>query len=615
MPSPPVTTQDSIRVPFNCEKHIELRQKLNLTKAQLARKSGVTERTITRREKRLRDDEGRPLPNYAELPTVDRLAKALGCASEALREAPRSNHHHEPALPAARGDGLEASARRFSVLAKELNRILDSSNVLSTFIGSCWDQVNSGVVVNQSNERVEVSYYANDYYSLLRGLPDDARRGVRAFADLSDPTEKDLWSRHKECPELTWVHERVFFTDWVTVHDDQAMSKLVDLLVTQSKYRPGEHKVRLGIIDSPRPPMDHPLGQDGVGWHLLLHDDSFLIGGYKSEPSTDQIRTVLISDPGAYKKAKRFYDSLRRRTVQIFRTDDATAIHRRINKLCKLGTFKGAWASRRTQDRDEDYFSRYSRNIRRWEPFYDEMKLACALAIEHEVVRRFHTGRAPSLILEIGVGDGGLTQHVAPWCDAMNKEMEQVQFEKRYVEKYFGIDMASQMLERLPPELRRYHCVDIKKGCFPNEYKLVVNYRKVDILCGSLVLHDIIGVLEDGGTLQTVHAFLAAARECLADDGVAIFADSFTSSTPSLRDIQIAQWKDEMVARRGLTHRQADDFVARNPEMVRTLNDEHLKQLAGQYGFEYTFLPASIKPLLDVDEKRMNNRILLLRWR
>jgi hypothetical protein len=168
------------------------------------------------------------------------------------------------------------------------------------------------------------------------------------------------------------------------------------------------------------------------------------------------------------------------------------------------------------------------------------------------------------------------------------------------------------MLENLPPELERCRCLDIKKGCFPNEYKHVVKNRKIDILCGSLVLHDIIGVLGDDGELQTVHDFLAATRECLADDGVAIFADSFTSGTSSLRKIQIERWKREMVERRGLTRRQADDFVARNPEMVRTLNDEHLKELAGQYGFTHKFLPASITPLLDVDERRMNNRILIL---
>lgn len=605
-----VTPQDALRVRIDPAKLVEQRGLKNLTQAELADKSGISERHIGRLETSGR--AGNSPARYPSQDTVDALATALGCPVDALLAAPPSNNGDDP-NPPAHHDRLEASARHFTELMRDFNKILSPTNVLSTFIASYWDQVSGAVSLNGPNKHAEVSFYSYDYYALLRKLPPEVRLGIRAFADLSDPTERDLWLGPDPRPvDWTWVGERVFFTDWDTVHDDRSMSHLVQRLVMQSKHLPGDYKVRLGIIDAPRPSKEHPLGKDAVGWHLLLHEESSLVGGYKPDQSNNQIRNVLISDPAVYNNAWAFYESLRKRTLPIGRGDDTGSVHRRINETYGLGTFEPAWKSQRTPDREDGYFVRYPRNIRRWEPGYDAMTLACARAIKQEVIRRFNNNRPPSLILEVGVGDGGLTQHVARWCDEMNKKLEQIEYGKPCVDEYIGIDMARQMLDRLPSEVTQSVCLSTVEGYFPDDYKRRLAGRKVDILCGSLVLHDIIGTLDDN--LRTVHIFLSAARECLADDGVAIFADSLMSGDPELRRIQVEWWKSEMIKRRGLTRRQANDFVDRNPEMVKTLNDQHLKLLAGDYGFKYEFLPASVAPVLDVDEERVNNRILRL-WR
>lgn len=600
MPSKRITTEEPIQLPIDPDKLKSERTGKKLSQFELAQRAGVNEKTIRRLEKcRHRDGTGIPDPNYAMAATAEALAGALGSSVQSLCGASRFTRDagRDANAPQAR---LKNSARRFLDLAEDLNRILSPSNLLSVFIGNYWDWVTRGVVVNGPNRRVEVSFDAFDYRPLLRRLPEEVRRGVYAIADLTDETEKDLWltadARSADArPGWTWVGERIFLVPWAMVHDDEAMSQLVNLLRMQSQHRPDEHTVRLGVIDPTCNPINHhPLGHGAVGRHLLLHGASALFGGYKQNLSTRQIKNVLVSDPEAYESAATdFYESISDDTFVIKPNDDFESIHRSINEKYELGTFEEPWASQPTPEREPKYFFGFTRNIRRWEPDYDAMTIACARVIKHEVIRRFNTGRAPSVILEIGVGDGGLTQHVAPWCDDKNEELKQLEYATSYVECYLGIEMARGMIERLPPELLRCQCLHVEQGRFPTDYKHILKGRKAHILCGQLVAHDLIGELIEE-CWQNVHDFLAAARECLTDDGAAFFADSFTSPDPTIRDMQVKYWKRTMVKRRGLTPHTASDFVDRNPEMVRTLNESHLGRLAAEYGFQWEFLPASI---------------------
>jgi hypothetical protein len=109
---------------------------------------------------------------------------------------------------------------------------------------------------------------------------------------------------------------------------------------------------------------------------------------------------------------------------------------------------------------------------------------------------------------------------------------------------------------------------------------LVRRYAPYDVICGSLVFHDMV----TGGTRDTLTDVIQQFGKITHASGYLIFADIFVASEPGTRDVQVAQWRAWM-RNIGLSEEEVEVFIAGNPEMINTVTREELSDVARDNGF------------------------------
>src|SRR6185436_11224922 len=112
----------------------------------------------------------------------------------------------------------------------------------------------------------------------------------------------------------------------------------------------------------------------------------------------------------------------------------------------------------------------------------------------------------------------------------------------------------------------------------------VLNNAPYDLICSSLVLHDMIGKQPQ----QAVGRVVQQTSKYLSDGGCLIFADVFIESES--REEQIAYWRKKM-SQQGLSQASIKIFMDENPEMLNTVTLEQLGEVAKENGF----LPPELK--------------------
>jgi transcriptional regulator with XRE-family HTH domain/SAM-dependent methyltransferase len=576
-PKPPdlsALTDTSI-VLIDGERLKKWRDEQRWSQDRLAVKAGVSVRVISRIETE-RDENG-PVPYSGSFGVAKALAIALGRPPEELIAWTQAPGNKDDRFTSFRHLAATATALRQTTI--DAQHVLRSkNNLIFTFIASDWQRQLVDITI--SGARVEVVIKADAYHQCLSRLTREDRLGICAFADLTDPTEREIWKATTD-PETTWVSKRTLWITWPMVYHDATFKWVLELLHRQSVHRPEEHNVHVGVMD--RPTMAHPLGPHAIGRHLLLHEESHLTGGHRSNGDV-----VLIYDRELCRHAKSsFYSKLEKETVRFEPHFDKQTLLAALAAKAGGSAFEPAYTVR-TRFRPLRYFDDYPTKIPRWVPCYEDLSQLCAKRCIQEIHRRIN--RHPTnRIFEIGVGTGRLPAILLPLIDTLNKSATGADLPP-YVDHYSGIDESPEMIERIPQWIRDHKLFDIKEGTFPSNYTHAANHQRAHIVLGNLVLHDILG--PSSFRKRTLREFLQAARELVTEDGVLIFGDAFLSPELPVEEQKTAWNKGQM--RRGMTAEEAKDFIDRNLEMVETVTAEELAREAGQYGFGFKFehLPA-----------------------
>jgi SAM-dependent methyltransferase len=401
------------------------------------------------------------------------------------------------------------------------------------------------------------------YQSCLKAFGDESRRQVRAVADLTDETER-FWDSNPD-PLETSVRERIFLTDWRSFFDDGMLTELTKLLDRQR----ARYEVRVGHTDKPWNGQRHPLGDAGAGQHLLLMEPD-LVGGYVKEGAARHVRVERSA--AKYAEAGHRYRELRDATVLFQRGWSPLELRRHWLDEHAIGAWKPEWDGMRGPG--PDYYGQYDRHIRCWIPDYERLVKHCADLTTGELAARMRETDRPLTVLEIGYGTGALTRYLLEWIRHLNRPLEGLG--ARIVERYLGVD-RSDVMQTITMSRLANRGVDARfcTGTAPGDWP--PGARRYDVVCGSLVFHDMVG----GGRLPDV---LRAFKDVLASRGRLVFLDVFFDEEPH-RARGLSFWKRWM-QEFGLRDSEIDAFFSGNQDMLNSVSATELRDAARAAGFD-----------------------------
>ena len=104
--------------------------------------------------------------------------------------------------------------------------------------------------------------------------------------------------------------------------------------------------------------------------------------------------------------------------------------------------------------------------------------------------------------------------------------------------------------------------------------------KKIDILCGSLVLHDLLGTQIQEHLPKLLEILCAV----MSSDGVVFFGDVFQANSETTWDKELQQWQ-KCMRNEGMLPEQISQFMDLNPEMRYPVTQRVLSEMAERYGF------------------------------
>jgi hypothetical protein len=385
-------------------------------------------------------------------------------------------------------------------------------------------------------------------------------------------------------PEETWVRDRTFWVVWDQVLDTQVFSDLVCLFKRQAAHL-NNYTVRVGIANQQLREAKHPLGDTAVGYHVDLRGGDS-VGGYQR---TDQKRYVLITDEKLHQDARRYYELGKSCSFVFESTFEGINCRSELNRICNIGTYKSDW-ERPVAERSGEYFEKYDVNIKTWitKRWYHALTRLCARKVIAELLRRH---RMQPKLLEVGYGTGAMSRIILEWIATMN-ELAEMHYTEPYVDTFHGLDAAEEMRRRTSINLHDYSkWSQFSEGVFDEKLNidhLIGAGNKLDILCGSLVLHDLL----QGDTAKTVPLQMKTLDRLVRHDGVVLFADIFEPDDADAWKYEIKCWTEGMRAE-GMTDEQISTFMELNPEMRHPVKESELIKCALEYGFSAEIIPIS----------------------
>lgn len=399
-------------------------------------------------------------------------------------------------------------------------------------------------------------------------------------------------------PQSEKLAERVYLIPWNVFFDDAALAERLKIAVGQAV-----HNTQVYVGHIPDYLVEERLTPFGgaddlgrfdscLGWNIFLMRD-FIVGAFVHDDSSDRILLHIAQSERLHRIVKTNYEAVKNHSIRI--TPDTTTDGLKRQWMTRHGIGAWIWGRKRIQERGPSYTNKYDGHIRTWVSDYELFIKACAEQVQSEVVHLIREsgskGTSDIRILEIGFGTGALTLPLLAWIDQFNEPLDAVA-ERMFKEqgsafrvKYVGIDEISDKwipIIKLRKEYkdlgRRNFSGALRLGSFSNDMSAVVNEGPFDIICASLVLHDLLGDDDSRGNLTLHERFgrlMATARPMLRPKGRLIFADVFTGSAEKPR----AWWQDRM-ERQGLSPEARKSFFENNMDMVATLTEEEANSWA-----------------------------------
>lgn len=519
-------------------------------------------------------------PNRRKKETIEALAAALGCNPIDIIDKSSSSLYFDelgvgesgPSSP-AKPKGvrlLQISMDEVSRFCQDITDKLKNKSedhIFNYMLSSLLKRLPSSVSFRWSPDKFSIQTPSDDYPLLLEGASAaNFGRGIEAIAELSDPVEGHLWKNPD--PDKTMIAQRIFLTHPRVLLEPETFDPILQMLHQQRELYP----VRIGVT-SPGEPWEHPLGADGVGKNMIMFEPD-LVGGYVND--NKKIMLKIVSDENVYAKARRAYDEQLRRSIEIQPGWTAELVRRYFIEFENLGWWDPAW--REVGERPEVYFNKYDKNIRCWIPEYDRMIARCSEIIQRRILHMIRSPEKPLKLLEVGYGTGGLTQPLLHWIDRLNSPASKHKFQ--FVDEYFGVDSAPQMLKRVHATIgdsgsaiRKFSVGDFNRQTLAS----VAGSRKFDIIFGSLVLHDL---LEADPKEAIVDEFFHMTNDYIMPGGCLVFADVFVELPQ-----QVEQWWEYM-RWAGLPQEKITAFEEGNPEMIKTVKLAMLQKVSKKYGFQ-----------------------------
>jgi SAM-dependent methyltransferase len=191
-------------------------------------------------------------------------------------------------------------------------------------------------------------------------------------------------------------------------------------------------------------------------------------------------------------------------------------------------------------------------------------------------------------VLEVGFGTGALTQAIIEWIDSIDRPIN-VGHSIPLI-RFFGIDRAySLMFPLLQQRIKgideeRYN-ISLSEGTLWSALPpSISNAKPFDIICGSLVLHDLIAA----DPLEKFGEMLKICRDFLTPGGRLIFADIFPHGDPATEENEKVFWHNWM-ERNGLPEKEINNFFHHNTDMLNTVNQEQVALAATENGYDFLF--------------------------
>ena len=149
------------------------------------------------------------------------------------------------------------------------------------------------------------------------------------------------------------------------------------------------------------------------------------------------------------------------------------------------------------------------------------------------------------------------------------------------VERLVAVDPALPMLELARARIAREWpdtppWLAFAPGRVPDFCPPAYDRLRFDVVCGSLVLHDML----DGRDDESVVALLRALARRLRPGGALVFADCFPAHAAAARAEEFATWETWMTDVAGLAPDAVEAFRAGNPEVVAMRSHDVLRAAA-----------------------------------
>ncbi len=413
----------------------------------------------------------------------------------------------------------------------------------------------------------------SDYYDRCFDDFGDLRKTGLAIADLTDPTEK-FWLKSSHKRHLP-VKERIFVVSEFDLLDREELFKIAGEL---SRHKTGQHsdyKILIAPLGPQEPSSDRLFGAETSGQHMLIIDPNMTVGYVRRN---DRAFLRVTSKASIHKQAHERYRKIKEMAVEF--NSDTRELRRVWLEQKGIGCWNPTWNT--VQGPTPDYYEKYDLNIRCWIPDYNLMLNNTAEVVLSELRRprsSHERDAGGNNVLEVGCGTGALTEVV------LNRLMHRPNGERSRLLSYFlATDKSTAMIERAKKRLTGNAHPEFEQltafGSPGEKAKRWGFDRGFHLICGSLVLHDII---RDTPSLDGLIMVLMQCKTLLREKGILVFADSFVRAAGDY-ERNAAYWTNWMKSF-GLNDEAVTSFMSNNRDMLHTATEDQMKEAAEASGF------------------------------
>jgi len=464
-------------------------------------------------------------------------------------------------------DSYKAIMGRKKFILKDY-RDRDHPNV--HFLGSILNQFEKIVKQGGSEEFYVDSYYYANSLTDIRSYKSE----ILAVADIQpdgDEILEDFWYENPN-PEHTQVKERIFLVHWKQILNREKCQKLAINLKEQSKKYP----VRVGYY--PRNYIKDIFGENGHTRNMLLIEPD-VVGGYETDKKNKKkIYLTVKKSPQLYLEAKSVYNRLLKETIEYNHEWNWKDFRSEWIEFEKIGKWDDDWSVQK----NKGYFNKYDMHIRCWVPNYEDLIRKTFDQVHKEFINilKIMPSSNRIKILEIGFGTGELSSLIVNMISNFNQPFVDARVQTP-IDQFVGIDKESRMVEIANKDIgHKNNDVMFIEGTAWDDLPYEVERLEFDIICGSLVLHDIVS---SSNTDQSISEFFEYGNKLLKDKGCLIFCDVIMGEGIDVTDNNNNwyRWMNDI----GLSSDDIKNFFDKNRDMVDSLTVSLLKKHSKAHGF------------------------------